>query len=174
VQGQTAIFAYMQDSVTDTLITSITLTLIIVAFAMLLIFKNLRMLWIFILPNVAPILLVAGVMGHLGITIDIGVAISAAVILGIAVDDTIHFFSKYFDGIKERNFEETIDYILNHSGNAMILTTIILSFTFSLFGLSSFVPNINFAIVTVIALNLALVLDLILLPALLSLFARDR
>jgi predicted RND superfamily exporter protein len=174
VQGQTAIFAYMQDSVTDTLITSITLTLIIVAFAMLLIFKNLRMLWIFILPNIAPILLVAGVMGHLGITIDIGVAISAAVILGIAVDDTIHFFSKYFDGIKERNFEETIDYILNHSGNAMILTTIILSFTFSLFGLSSFVPNINFAIVTVIALNLALVLDLILLPALLSLFARDR
>ena len=172
VQGQTSIFAYMQDSVSNTLIISITLTLIIVAFAMLLIFKNLNILWIFILPNIAPILLVAGVMGHLGITIDIGVAISAAVILGIAVDDTIHFFSKYFDGIKTRNFEDTIDYILNHSGNAMILTTVILSFTFSLFALSSFVPNINFAIVTVIALNLALILDLLLLPALLSLWGR--
>jgi len=172
VQGQTTIFAYMQDSVSNTLIISITLTLIIVAFAMLLIFKNLKMLWIFILPNIAPILLVAGVMGHLGITIDIGVAISAAVILGIAVDDTIHFFSKYFDGIKTRSFEDTIDYILNHSGNAMILTTVILSFTFSLFALSSFVPNINFAIVTVIALNLALILDLILLPALLSIFGK--
>ncbi|HIC78185.1 MAG TPA: hypothetical protein EYP02_03280, partial [Sulfurovum sp.] len=172
VQGQTTIFAYMQDSVSNTLIISITLTLIIVAFAMLLIFKNLKMLWIFILPNIAPILLVAGVMGHLGITIDIGVAISAAVILGIAVDDTIHFFSKYFDGIKTRSFEDTIDYILNHSGNAMILTTVILSFTFSLFALSSFVPNINFAIVTVIALNLALILDLVLLPALLSIFGK--
>jgi len=173
VQGQTALFAYMQKSVTDTLILSISLTLIIVAFAMMFIFKNLRLLWIFILPNIAPILLVAGVMGHLGITIDIGVAISAAVILGIAVDDTIHFFSKYFDAIKTKSFEESIDYIINHSGNAMILTTLILSLTFSLFGLSSFVPNINFAIVTVIALNLALIFDLILLPALLSLF-RDR
>ena len=172
VQGQTTIFAYMQDSVSNTLLISITLTLLIVAVAMLLIFRDLKMLWIFIIPNISPILLVAGVMGHLGITIDIGVAISAAVILGIAVDDTIHFFSKYFDGIKTRNFEDTIDYILNHSGNAMILTTVILSFTFSLFALSSFVPNINFAIVTVIALNLALIFDLILLPALLSLWGR--
>ena len=107
-------------------------------------------------------------MGYVGITIDIGVAISAAVILGIAVDDTIHFFTKYFDSIKTRNFEDTIDYIINHSATAMILTTIILSFTFIVFTFSSFVPNINFAIVTIVALNIALVLDLVLLPALLS------
>ena len=56
----------------------------------------------------------------------------------------------------------------------MILTTFILSVTFGLFGASSFVPNVNFAIVTVTALNLALALDLILLPALLSLFYRKK
>ncbi len=170
IQGQTAIFAYMQASVTQTLLTSISLTLVIVAFAMLLIFKNLKMLWLFILPNIAPIFLVAGIMGYLRINIDLGVAISAAVILGIAVDDTIHFFSKYFEAMKTKSFEESIDYIISHSGNAMILTTIILSFTFAIFTVSSFIPNINFAIVTVIALNLALLLDLILLPALLSIF----
>ncbi len=170
VQGQTAIFAYMQSSVTDTLITSISITLIVVAIVMFLIFRNIKMLWIFILPNIAPIVLVAGVMGYIGIHIDIGVAISAAVILGIAVDDTIHFFSKYFDAIQTKSFEDTIDYIISHSGNAMILTTFILSFTFAIFGVSSFMPNVNFAIVTVIALNLALLLDLVLLPALLSLF----
>jgi predicted RND superfamily exporter protein len=60
--------------------------------------------------------------------------------------------------------------VISHSGNAMILTTFILSITFAIFGLSSFVPNVNFAIVTIIALNLALLLDLVLLPALLSLF----
>jgi predicted RND superfamily exporter protein len=172
IQGQTAIFAYMQDSVTNTLILSITATLIIVAFAMFLIFKEhlqFKMIWIFILPNIAPILLVAGAMGYMGINIDIGVAISASVILGIAVDDTIHFFSKYFQAIKTMSFEESIDYVISHSGNAMILTTFILSFTFAIFGVSSFVPNVNFAIVTVIALNIALLLDLILLPALLSL-----
>jgi predicted RND superfamily exporter protein len=170
VQGQTAIFAYMQSSITDTLVISITSTLLIVMIAMFLIFRNLKMLWLFIVPNIAPILLVAGVMGYLRINIDIGVAISAAVILGIAVDDTIHFFSKFFDAVKTKSFEESIDYVISHSGNAMILTTLILSFTFAVFGVSSFIPNVNFAIVTVSALNIALLLDLLLLPALLSLF----
>ncbi len=173
IQGQTAIFAYMQSSVTDTLIISISLTLLIVAFSMFIIFRKyikLRMMWLFILPNIAPILLVAGIMGYIGINIDIGVAISAAVILGIAVDDTIHFFSKYFKIRETKTFEQSIDYVISHSGNAMILTTFILSFTFSLFAVSSFIPNVNFAIVTVSALNIALLLDLVLLPALLSIF----
>ncbi len=174
VQGQTAIFAYMQSSVTETLILSISMTLAIVAFTMLLIFKNLKMLWLFLLPNIAPIIVVGGIMGYLGISVDIGVAISAAVILGIAVDDSIHFFSKYFESIKVRNFEESIDYIISHSGNAMILTTLILSVTFAIFGVSSFVPNVNFAIVTVSALNIALLFDLVLLPALLSLFFQKQ
>jgi predicted RND superfamily exporter protein len=174
VQGQASIFAYMQASVTDTLITSISITLFIVAIVMFLIFRNFKMLWLFILPNIAPILLVAGIMGYLDIYIDLGVAISAAVILGIAVDDTIHFFSKYFDAIEMKSFEDSIDYVISHSGNAMVLTTFILSFTFAIFGVSSFIPNVNFAIVTVSALNLALLFDLILLPALLSLFYRKK
>ena len=173
VQGQTAIFAYMQDSITDTLIVSISITLIIVVLSMFLIFRNIKMLWIFILPNIAPIFLVTGVMGYLGITIDIGVVVFASVVLGIAVDDTIHFFSKYFNAIKRMPFEEAIDYVLSHSGNAMILTTFILSATFAVFGVSSFMPNVNFAIVTLFALNIALLLDLLLLPALLSLFGRS-
>ena len=174
VQGQTTIFAYMQSSVSDTLIVSIGFTLLIVIVLMLIIFKNIKMTLLFILPNIAPIVLVAGIMGYAGISIDIGVAISAAVILGIAVDDTIHFFSKYFDAIKTKSFEDSIDYVISHSGNAMILTTFILSFTFAIFTISSFVPNINFAIVTVSALNIALLLDLILLPALLSIFFRKK
>jgi hypothetical protein len=174
VQGQTTIFAYMQSSVTETLILSISLTLLIVAFTMYFIFNNIKMLWLFILPNIAPLLFVGGVMGYMGISVDIGVAISAAVILGIAVDDTIHFFSKYFESMKVRSFEESIDYIISHSANAMILTTLILSFTFAIFGVSSFIPNVNFAIVTVIALNVALLFDLVLLPALLSFYVRDE
>jgi predicted RND superfamily exporter protein len=169
VNGQTTIFAYMQQSVLNTLFVSISMTLLLVLVVMFVMFKNLKMLALFILPNIAPIIFVAGVMGYLGINIDIGVAISASVILGIAVDDTIHFFSKYFSAIKEKSFEDSIDYVIGHSGNAMILTTFILSFTFMVFAFSSFVPNVNFAIVTIVALNLALLLDLVLLPALLSL-----
>jgi len=170
VQGQTKIFAYMQSSITDTLINSIALTLFIVTVLMFLIYRNIKMLWIFIVPNIVPIILVAGIMGYARIDIDIGIAISAAVILGISVDDTIHFFSKYFEVSKTKNFEESIDYVIQHSGNAMVLTTLMLSFTFMVFMFSSFVPNINFSIVTICALNLALLLDLIFLAALISLF----
>lgn len=169
VQGQSAIFAYMQSSVTQTLLVSISVTLLIVMLCMLLVFKDIKMLWLFTLPNIAPIVLVAGVMGYMDIPIDLGVAISASVILGIAVDDTIHFFSKYLESIRTKSFEESIDYVISHSGNAMILTTMILSFTFALFLLSDFIPNVNFAIVSVSALNMALLFDLVLLPALLSL-----
>lgn len=174
VQGQTAIFAYMQSDVTKTLITSISITLLLVALLMLIIFRDLKKLWLFLLPNIAPILFVSGAMGYLGINIDLGVAISAAVILSIAVDDSIHFFSKYEDSIKKMSFEKSIDYVISHSGNAMVLTTILLSITFSSFAISSFVPYLNFAIVSVLALNIALVLDLVLLPALLSLFYRPK
>jgi predicted RND superfamily exporter protein len=174
VQGETAIFSYMQESVIETLLYSIMYTLIIIFIAMLLIFKHIKMLWIFILPNIAPIILVAGVMGYLDISIDIGVVISASVILGIAIDDTIHFFSKYFQARKSMGFEESIDYVVRHSGNAMILTTSILSLTFLIFAVSSFIPNNHFSFVTVIALNLALLLDLVLLPALLSIFYRNN
>jgi len=169
VQGQTAIFAYMQSSVTDTLIISIASTLLIVMASMFLIYRNLKMLLLFILPNIAPIVLVAGMMGYLDISIDIGVAISAAVILGISVDDTIHFFSKFFSVIEKMDVAKSIDYVMTHSGNAMILTTFILSCTFAVFGVSSFTPNVNFAVVTIVALNIALILDLVLLPAILSL-----
>ncbi|MEA1914630.1 MAG: MMPL family transporter [Campylobacterota bacterium] len=176
VQGQATIFAYMQSSVIDILIVSIGVTLLIVIGLMFFIFRSVKMTLLFMLPNVAPLVLVAGVMGYLDITIDIGVAISAAVILGIAVDDSIHFFTKYLHAIKTHSFEDAIDYVIRHSANAMILTTLILSLTFAIFATSSFIPNINFAIVTVVALNIALLLDLVLLPALLSLFniKKDR
>jgi predicted RND superfamily exporter protein len=170
VQGQSALFASMQSSVSETLLVSMSMTLLIVSVFMLLLFKNLKMLWLLVLPNIAPVLLVGGVMGYANIPIDIGVAVSAAVILGIAVDDTIHFFSKYFHVRKSCGFEESIDYVLSHSGNAMVLSTFILSFTFLIFLWSDFIPNVNFAIVSVSALNLALVFDLVLLPALLSVF----
>ena len=172
VQGVTAIFSYMQESVIKTLLVSIFWTFVIISVAMLLIFKRLKALLVFILPNLLPLLLIAGIMGYMHINIDIGVVISASIILGIAVDDTIHFFSKYFQAREHMGFEESIDYVLVHSGNAMVLTTLILSLTFLVFAISSFIPNNHFSFVTVVALNLALVFDLLLLPALMSVFFR--
>jgi len=175
VQGQTAMFAHMQKDVTDTLIYSLSLAIFLVTLIMFLIFRRLSILWVFILPNILPVVLVVGLMGWIGISIDIGVAIAGAIIIGVAVDDTIHFLVKYFDTRKKGlSMEETFDEVLRYAGKAILFTTIILSVAFSLFAFSNFSPNQNFGIVTAFALLIAFVVDLLLLPALLSLSDKDK
>ena len=166
--GQTAMYASMQHDITRTLIYSLTLTIVIVSAMMLLIFKRLKVLWLLLLPNILPIVLVVGLMGWLGLTIDMGVAISGAIIIGVAVDDTIHFLIKYFDARKRGlGMVETFDEVLHYAGRAMLFTTIVLGLAFSIFAFSSFVPNQNFGIITASALAIALMIDLLYLPALL-------
>lgn len=171
VNGQTVMFAHMQHDVTDTLIQSITLAISVVSIMMLFIFKNIRMIPLFIIPNVLPIVLVVGVMGWLGMTIDIGVAISGAIIIGVAVDDTIHFLVKYKEARKKGyDFKDSLTYVMQYAGSAIIFTTIILSISFTIFSFSQFLPNVNFGIVTAIALVIAVIVDLVMLPAILSYF----
>jgi len=171
VNGQTIMFAHMQSDVTDTLIQSISLAIIAVSIMMLFIFKSIKMIPFFIIPNVLPIVLVIGVMGWVGMTIDIGVAISGAIIIGVAVDDTIHFLIKYQEARRRNyNFEDSLSYVMQYAGSAIIFTTIILSSAFMVFSFSQFVPNVNFGIVTAVALVIAVLVDLLMLPALLSKF----
>jgi predicted RND superfamily exporter protein len=174
VYGQTAMFAHMQADITDTLLWSIGMSITLVSLVMLAIFRKLRLLYVYILPNLLPFLLVLGVMGWSDINVDLGVAISGAVILGIAVDDTMHFLVKYFDGRKQGlDMEAALDYVMAHSGQAIMITTLILSTSFLMLMTSDFIPNANFGIVTASALLIAVIVDLLFLPALLSLVDRD-
>ena len=169
VQGQTKMFAYMQHDITNTLIYSISLAIAIISIIMLLIFKNIKMLPLFIAPNILPIALVVGVMGWLQIDIDMGVAIAGAIIIGVAVDDTIHFMVKYLDARKRgENLEKSLEYVMAYAGSAIIFTTLILSLAFLVFLFSDFNPNYHFGIVTASALVIAVLVDLITLPALLA------
>jgi len=171
INGQTSMFAHMQHDVTDTLIQSILLAIASVSLMMLLIFRNLRMIPLFIVPNVLPIVLVVGAMGWLGMTIDLGVAISGAIIIGVAVDDTIHFLVKYREARRRGDdFETALSYVMHYAGSAIIFTTLILSTAFLIFVFSQFLPNVHFGIVTAIALIIAVLVDLLMLPAVLSRF----
>jgi len=175
VNGQTIMFAYMQRDVTDTLIDSITLAVILISIIMLLIFKKLKMLPIFIIPNILPIALVVGVMGYLGIDIDMGVAIAGAIIIGVAVDDTIHFMVKYIEARKRGDsLEDAMKYVMSYAGGAIIFTTIVLSLAFLVFIFSEFNPNYHFGIVTTSALLIAVVVDLVALPSFLVLVDNNK
>jgi len=168
VNGQTVMFAHMQHDVTQTLLQSITLAVVMISLIMIIIFKNWRMLPLFIAPNILPIILVVGVMGWLHIDIDMGVAIAGAIIIGVAVDDTIHFMVKYIEARKRgENLRASLEYVMAYAGSAIIFTTVILSAAFMVFIFSNFNPNYHFGIVTSTALIIAAIVDLIALPALL-------
>ncbi len=173
--GQTVMFAHMQHDVTDTLIQSILLAITAVSIMMILIFRNFRMIPLFIVPNILPIVLVVGVMGWIGITIDIGVAISGAIIIGVAVDDTIHFLIKYREARRRGDdIEQALAYVMQYAGSAIVFTTVILSVAFLIFVFSQFLPNVNFGIVTAVALMIAVFVDLLMLPAILSRFDAEE
>ena len=168
VNGKTIMIASMQSYVTDTLSKSISIAFVLITVVMLIVFKNFKLIFIFIIPNLIPIIAALGAMGLLNINVDMGIALSLSIILGIAVDDAIHFLTKYLKYRQNNGVRESIEYVMDHAGGAMILTTIILSLSFLFLVFSSFNPNVYFAITTISALLIALIVDLFLLPAIFS------
>ena len=175
VNGQNALFTYMYQNVTDTIIYSISIAIILVTLLMLISFRSFKIMFISMIPNILPLILVVGLMGWLKIYIDIGVAVSGAVIIGVAVDDTIHFLVKYREARRSgKDLKEALEYMITVSGAAIIFTTVILTASFSVLMFSDFLPSYNFAVITISALLVALVADLLLLPSLFSIIERKR
>ena len=175
VKGQTALFTYMYKNVTNTIIHSISIAIALVTILMLISFRSFKVMIVSMIPNLLPLLLVIGLMGWLKIFIDIGVAVSGAVIIGVAVDDTIHFLVKYREARRSgKDLKEALEYMITISGTAIVFTTVILTASFSVLLFSDFLPSYNFARITISALIAALAADLLLLPALFSVVERSR
>jgi predicted RND superfamily exporter protein len=138
---------------------------ILVMFVIL--FRNARMAGIAIVPNVFAALLVLGLMGWLGIPLDLMTITIAAITIGIAVDDTIHYVHRF-----TREYGKDSDYWAavgrSHAsiGRAMYYTSITVTLGFSILVLSSFVPTIYFGLLTGLAMLIAMLANLTLLPLL--------
>ncbi|MBC8351562.1 MAG: MMPL family transporter [Planctomycetes bacterium] len=120
-------------------------------------------------PNVFPVVVIFGAMGHWGTKIDIGTMMCASVAMGVAVDDTIHFLTWFRIGLREgmtRNGAILEAY--RRVGTAMTQTTLIGGLGLSVFALSTFTPTQRFGVMMVTLLVAALAGDLILLPAVLA------
>ncbi|MEM6263267.1 MAG: MMPL family transporter [Bacteroidota bacterium] len=144
---------------------------IIIGAIMGVVFRSWRMLLISMLPNFIPLLLTGGVMGLFGITLSPSTAIVFVIAFGIAVDDTIHFLTRFRLEIHRGNGLETAIYnTLQGTGKAMILTSIVLLGGFVLLLLSDFGGTFNTGFFTGLTIVFALVSDLLLLPILLRAF----
>ncbi|MBT4879223.1 MAG: RND family transporter [Alphaproteobacteria bacterium] len=132
-----------------------------------LLFRNIRISLIAIIPNILAASFILGIMGLLGISLDIMTITIAAIVIGIAVDNTIHYIHRFIEEYKiDNNYIKAMYRSHESIGRAMYFTTIIITLGFSILILSNFIPTIYFGFLTSLSMLIALILDLVLLPTL--------
>jgi predicted RND superfamily exporter protein len=132
------------------------------------VFRSLRVAFIAIFPNLLAISCVLGVMGWLHIPLDMMTITIAAIGVGLAVDDTIHYIHRFRHEIQAQGSYRAALYRSHDSiGHAMYYTTVTLIIGFSVLSLSNFIPTVYFGLLTVLAMTAASLASLTLLPQLL-------
>ncbi len=156
----------MQNMVTGTIV-AIALIAVIMMFAL----QSVRLGVLSLVPNGLPILTTFGTWALLIGEVGFSVATVASISLGIVVDDTVHFLSKYVRARNERNLtvEDSIRYAFHNVGMAIVVNTIILTAGFLVMTTSAFKMNVDLGLMTVLSIVFALILDFLFLPALLML-----
>ncbi len=136
----------------------------------LILFKNIKLSLIGVVPNFIAAFFILGIIGLLGIPLDMMTITIAAITIGIAVDNSIHYIYRFKEEYKNlNNYNETVKVCHSTVGKAILNTSITIVFGFSILVLSNFIPTIYFGIFTGIAMLLAMISVLTLLPSLILL-----
>ena len=127
------------------------------------------MIIISLIPNLLPLLITAGMMGFLGIPLKPSTILVFSIAFGISVDDTIHFLAKYRQELIDSNWkiQRSVYAALRETGVSMFYTSVVLFFGFFIFVASDFGGTIALGLLVSITLMLAMLSNLLLLPALL-------
>ncbi|MGB5812270.1 MAG: MMPL family transporter [Polyangiales bacterium] len=141
----------------------------LIAIILAIAFRSLKFGAISILPNLFPALMAFGIWGLTAGQIDVGNAIVTTMALGIIVDDSVHFLSKYLRARRESGMDshEAVRYAFSTVGSALVVTSFVLVSGFAVLSLSPFGLNAGMGLLTAIVLLVALVADLLFLPPLL-------
>ncbi len=175
VSNLLVIYNNMLQSLFNSQIKTIGIVIIILFIMFLILFKSFKMAIIAIIANTIPVGIIFGVMGWLNIPLDMMTITIAAISIGIAVDDTIHYIHRYTQEYKSHgNIIDSIHNAHKSIGTAMFYTSTIIMVGFSILVLSNFIPTIYFGLLTMIAMGSAIIADLLLLPVLLILFGKIK
>ncbi len=175
VTGTTRIFVKANEQLVSSLLRSLALAFLIIAILMGILFRSLRMVIISLIPNLLPLIMVAGIMGFLGIALKPSTALVFGVAFGIAVDDSIHFLARYR---LARRMGDPIRAAISNSfkdtGVSMIYTSLILFCGFVAFTASNFGGTQALGLLTSMTLGIAMFSNLIFLPVLLITFDKEK
>ena len=134
----------------------------------LVLFRNLTLSFIGVIPNFIAAFFILGIIGLLGIPLDMMTITIAAITIGIAVDNSIHYIYRFKEEFSSyKNYKKTIKVCHSTVGTAILNTSITIIFGFSILVFSNFIPTIYFGVFTGIAMLVAMLSVLTLLPKLL-------
>lgn len=170
-------FAHMMNKEVKSMVLGAFLGLLVISLLLIGAFRSLRVGLISIIPNLLPVITAFGVWGILVGQIGMGLAMVSGMTIGIVVDDTVHFLSKYLKARREQFLDanEAVKYAFNTVGPSIVLTTFVLIVGFmAITLLSEFRVNSDMGKMTSIVLFLALILDFVMLPTLLMLFDKKQ
>ena len=168
--GMLVLYNNMLQSLFDSQIKTLGLAVSALIFMFLILFKSFKLSLIAITPNLLSIGIVLGVMGWAGIPLDMMTITIAAISVGIAVDDTIHYIHRFKHEFQiDRNYMTAMHRCHESIGQAMYYTSITIIIGFSILCLSNFIPSIYFGLLTGLAMFIALIAAMTLLPQLIIL-----
>jgi predicted RND superfamily exporter protein len=164
-------FTYISERNMQNMVVGTIFAIIAIALIMMFALRSVRLGTLSLVPNGLPILTTFGAWALLVGEVGFSVATVASISLGIIVDDTVHFLSKYVRARDEKRLtvEDSIRYAFRNVGVAIVVNTIILTAGFIVMTTSAFKMNVDLGLMTILSIVGALILDFLFLPALLLL-----
>jgi uncharacterized protein len=169
-------FSHLTQRQINSMISGTLIALVLISIVLGFSLKSLRFGLISLLPNVTPLLIGLGLWGIFAGYINTGISIVFGMTLGIIVDDTVHFLTKYIRARRElkKSAADAVRYAFSTVGQALVVTTLVLMMGFFVIAQSDFGMNSGMANITILIIAVALVLDFLLLPALLIIFEKKN
>lgn len=167
--GPTLMFSHIGEKNMSSMIFSMSIALVIISAILLFALRSVRLGLISLVPNIGPAVMGFGLWALISGEINLGLSVVVSMTLGIIVDDSVHFLSKYKRAKDEgRDTEEAIVYAFSNVGRALMITTAVLVVGFMMLTMSSFRMNSDMGLATSIIIVSALFVDFFFLPAFLK------
>ena len=169
-------FAHISERNINQMLTGTVLALVLISGILIFALRSVKLGFLSMIPNLIPAFMAFGVWGWVVGQVGMGIAVVGTMTLGIIVDDTIHFLSKYQRAKREHHMDapDAVKYAFSVVGTAMLSTTVILIFGFGTLAFSDFKINSDMGLLAAIAVAFALVVDFLLLPILLLQFDKEK
>ncbi|TQV72837.1 MMPL family transporter [Aliikangiella marina] len=176
VASPSLMFAHIGERNIVSMLGGTAIALVLISLLLTVALRSKRMGLVSLVPNLVPAFVAFGIWGIFVAQVGMSLAMVAGMTLGIVVDDTVHFLSKYLRAREEKGLsvEAAIRYAFANVGRALVTTTLVLVAGFSVMSFSTFSLNSDMGVMTALTISIALIIDFLLLPALLMTYEKEK